>query len=367
MQNESISLYLKEGRSDKEYHAELLKKDGGFVVNFRYGRRGGPLKVGTKTAQPVSYEDAKKTYDKLVKEKTQKGYSTGEAGALYQDSEYANKFSGILPQLLNEIRTDEELEQFLTDDAYCAQEKFDGERRMLRKGSLSVEGEVHGVNKKGLMVSLPQSLVDHCQKFDAQHFIIDGELVGERLYAFDLLELNGTDLRSLSFKERTQRLNNALGRLAGPIYSVETVVGTKAKRAFLEAVKARKGEGIVFKRIDAPYVSGRPASGGDQIKYKLYATATCRVAGINGSKRSVFLELHDEKGLFHSVGKVSISVDHRIPCIGTQVEVRYLYAYKGGSLYQSTYLGERPDQDIGDASLAQLKYKPEHADEDDEA
>ena len=36
-----------------------------------------------------------------------------------------------------------------------------------------------------------------------------------------------------------------------------------------------------------------------------------------------------------------------------------MYAYKGGSLYQATYLNERDDIEAGDCVLRQLKYKAE--------
>lgn len=37
MQNETISLYFRENGSDKEYHADLVEAEGGYVVNTRYG------------------------------------------------------------------------------------------------------------------------------------------------------------------------------------------------------------------------------------------------------------------------------------------------------------------------------------------
>jgi bifunctional non-homologous end joining protein LigD len=42
MDAKSVSLYFKNGSSDKEYHATLEPKDDGFVVNFAYGRRTSP-------------------------------------------------------------------------------------------------------------------------------------------------------------------------------------------------------------------------------------------------------------------------------------------------------------------------------------
>ena len=57
---ERITLYYRQGSSDKIYHAELEPKDGGFVVNFAYGRRGSTLQTGSKTAQPLDYAAARK-------------------------------------------------------------------------------------------------------------------------------------------------------------------------------------------------------------------------------------------------------------------------------------------------------------------
>lgn len=70
----NISLYFKEGSSDKEYHVQMVKSGKGVVVNFQYGRVGNALQTGTKTPEPVSEEEAEKIYNKLVAEKKRKGY-----------------------------------------------------------------------------------------------------------------------------------------------------------------------------------------------------------------------------------------------------------------------------------------------------
>ena len=74
----SVSLYFKEGTSDKEYHIQLEEEPSGFVVNFQYGRVGSNLNAGTKTDSPVSLAEAEKIFAKLEKEKRAKGYSDGE-------------------------------------------------------------------------------------------------------------------------------------------------------------------------------------------------------------------------------------------------------------------------------------------------
>src|SRR5437867_12102728 len=127
MKAERISLYYKEGSSDKEYHASLEPKDDGFVVNFAYGRRGSTLQTGSKTPSPVDYDKAKKTYDKLVSEKMAKGYTPGESGTPYQQTTKEERATGLYPQLLNAI-DDAQAEKLIADPAWCMQEKYDGKR-----------------------------------------------------------------------------------------------------------------------------------------------------------------------------------------------------------------------------------------------
>jgi len=44
---ETITLYFRQGSSDKIYQAAIEPKDGGYTVNFAYGRRGSTLSTGT--------------------------------------------------------------------------------------------------------------------------------------------------------------------------------------------------------------------------------------------------------------------------------------------------------------------------------
>ncbi|MEM1294448.1 MAG: WGR domain-containing protein [Verrucomicrobiota bacterium] len=73
-------LFFQEGTSDKVYEVDLCEAgDGEFLVNFRYGRRGTSLKEGTKTPFPEPREKAEAIFEKLVTEKTRKGYQEGVA------------------------------------------------------------------------------------------------------------------------------------------------------------------------------------------------------------------------------------------------------------------------------------------------
>src|SRR5690349_2559091 len=127
---EKLTLYYREGSSDKIYQCGIESAGERFIVNFAYGRRGSTLNTGTKTNVPVDYEAAKRILDKLVKEKKAKGYTEGEQGTPYLHSE--SQPSGIVPQLLNPIDESEAL-NLIADERFCAQEKFDGRRLLIRR------------------------------------------------------------------------------------------------------------------------------------------------------------------------------------------------------------------------------------------
>jgi len=121
----SITLYYREGASDKVYQASIHPKDGGYVVTFAFGRRGSTLSTGMKTSTPVDYETAQRVFNRLIEEKTVKGYTPGEDGTPYRQTGKETQNSGIHCQLLNPINEDQ-LDSFLDDPVYCIQEKFDG-------------------------------------------------------------------------------------------------------------------------------------------------------------------------------------------------------------------------------------------------
>ena len=74
------------------------------------------------------------------------------------------------------------------------------------------------------------------------------------LYAFDLIEHDGIDLRDLPLVERKFRLFKLLGRAKHAIRFNEHLTGDGA--TVFEHASCRRLEGIVSKRTDAPYRSG---------------------------------------------------------------------------------------------------------------
>ena len=357
MQEESVSLRLKNGSSDKVYNAALTQEGDGWTVTFSYGRYGSALKPGSKTATPVPYEKAKPIYDKLVTSKTSKGYSPDGDGVAFSGTEHAGRVTGFQPQLLNAVDMEDIMAMVAAEPGkWVAQEKHDGERRGLKVEA----GKIVASNRKGLEVPVRKIAAHGLSDFE-----IDCEDMGEWMAPFDMLSIDGTDLRDRVTAERLDRLDtfSSLCKMAGAddVFRDCTTWDLDAPERVMEMVDAfrkRKAEGLVFKRLDVAYQAGRPNSGGSQLKLKFTNDITVRVASRTEGKRSVAMEmLHD--GAWTGVGNVTIPANHDMPEAGDLVDVNYLYAYEGGSLYQPVFRGKRTDYEAADCTTDKLVYKAE--------
>jgi bifunctional non-homologous end joining protein LigD len=129
----------------------------------------------------------------------------------------------------------------------------------LRARSFTIDGEAVVCGSDGIAM------------FDALHS--ERRLSEAFLYAFDLIEMDGEDLRSKPFSARKVKLARLLAHDPGGIVINEHV---EADGASVFAAACRMGlEGIVSKRIDAPYRSGRSR---DWIKTKNPACPAMRRA-----------------------------------------------------------------------------------------
>lgn len=351
MSEEAITLFFRENGSDKVYQASVEKEGSGFVVSYAYGRRGSTLTSGKKTQAPVSLEQARKIWQGLVNEKTKKGYTPSESGVPYRATTQENESSGISCQLLNPIE-ESEVASFIDDPKYYCQEKWDGRRCLLQK----TNGTVKGINRRGLYVGIPETIESAARQIPTD-MMIDGEAVGNDFHAFDILSLDGEDLRSRSYDDRLAILEGLLMVVnSRHLTCVETARASAEKEQLLNELRAENKEGIVFKDRTAKYVPGRPSSGGVARKLKFYAACTAIVAAIN-KKRSVQLAVY-ENGALVNVGNCSLRPSESAPEVGATVEIKYLYAFpNGGSLFQPTYLGVRDDVAASECTLSQLKFK----------
>ena len=220
---------------------------------------------------------------------------------------------------------------------------------------------VRGVNRKGFYVPLPTVMVDAIAStfpLSDQNTVIDGEIIGDVFYVFDLLQDRGECLRDADLMVRLNALVRIMARRDKVTLVFSKVYSSPSgKQSLIEEVRQSGREGVVFKRREAVATAGKPNSGGDWLKLKFYETATVRTASIHKSKRSVGMEVLDASGLWVGVGNVTVPANLPIPSAGDLIEVRYLNYNVGGSIYQPQLLGIRTDLDEADCVLSQLKVK----------
>ena len=349
----TTSLYFREGNSDKEYHVSVKPQGEGYIVNFAYGRRGNTLTTGSKTPNIVSLEQANAIHDRLVREKTAKGYRpNGESVTPYQQSGDEGNDSGIRCQLLNSVEEDN-LPHLLANHSHCLQQKFDGRRLMVRKSG----SNVIGINRRGRVVAIPAPIHRAVSEIE-EDFLIDGEAVGDVLHAFDLLEFEGKDLRSMRYLDRNAALMLLLTGSPLPLRVVCSNFSPADKHEMFHSLRQFGAEGVVFKELEAPFSPGRPNSGGTQVKFKFVESASFVVTSRN-EQRSVSLGLYDGDKLVPA-GNVTIPPNHAVPAPDEVVEVQFLYAFReSGSIYQPVYIGKRCDIPACECCVEQLKYKSE--------
>ncbi len=362
---DSISLYYKEGTHDKEYHLQIFgDEEHGFQLQYRYGKRGAKLTAKFKNPVPTDYQTVKALFDKEKNKQLKEGYTYGESGTPYEGTEGQGKVSGLRPMLLSEIDEEEAL-KLINDDEWVLQEKKNGVRQIVRKSKKTLEG----VNKKGLITSLPQTTADAirqaCGEADA---VIDGELVGEVLWMFDLLSMGIHAFADQPYDTRLGSIQEWLPETIGGFQCnayfkmVPTAVGKSSKKALFAALKKDNAEGVVFKRLDAPYKAGRSDTAK---KFKFYATATVRCKFLN-DKNSFRMEMLS-KGDWIEVGDCTFYPTKYTPKPGDFIEVRYMYAFPQGSLYgPPVLLEQRTDCDEGDCVISQLKMKQGTISDDEE-
>lgn len=348
---ESIALYFRDSHSDKVYNVSLEENLGTYTVNFSYGRRGSSLSTGSKCSN-VSLNQARSCYDKLVKEKTDKGYKSNGGASSIVTSANAGIDSGVRPQLLNEIE-ESEVEKYLVDTNWCAQEKFDGRNRLIIKR----DKVVSGANRKGLVVPIENKLGAAIKLLLIKDVDLNGEDMGNRVEIFNLI------VPDIGYGKRYGMLRELFRHYVhntAPLYGfniVQTAWTEPEKRALYKKLKDDNAEGIVFKNIYGLYSPGRPNSGGDELKFKFCTEATCFVTEIHNTKRSVGLAVFSDTGDLINIGNCTIYPNQNIPDVGDIVEVKYLYYFPGGSLFQPVYKGVRDDMSVSDCTVKQLKVK----------
>jgi bifunctional non-homologous end joining protein LigD len=360
MQTERAELYFRQGSSDKVYHLQLENVDDKWSVEAQWGRRGSALQSDAK-ANGVPYEEAKLVYDRILREKTGKGYQIAQATTngdtpISVGLPATKEHSGHVPELLTPIEEPEAL-RLAEDVTWWFQQKFDGRRLAVQKA----DGKYSGINKLGQIIPIDSRLSESLGLVQAKTFLADGEITDSHFYTWDLLSVNDTDLRAEPYEIRYVHLTRLFRGAHQTLRVCETAMTLKAKRGFVKAVHDANAEGFVCKNRYAAYAGGRA---GQHFKGKFVATASFIVGPKPDKKadnghRSVAVYLLDENRP-RFMGTVGVPERYPLPRVEQVVEVRYLYCHPGpeGKLIQAKYFGKvRDDIDLSECTVSQLKLK----------
>lgn len=208
----------------------------------------------------------------------------------------------------------------LEDVTYMYPDIVEGVKKEINANELIIEGEAIGYNPKTGEFLPFQETVQRKRKYDIKEKAIEVPL---KLFAFELLYLNGKNFIKLPFIERRRALekvtikNTNISKQIIVVDDQEEVDKEDRLEEIFDKAIAKKLEGVIAKKIDGIYQPG--ARGWNWIKYKrsysskINDTIDCLVMGYDFGKgkrtgfgMGAFLVgiLDKDKDLFVTVAKI---------------------------------------------------------------
>jgi ATP-dependent DNA ligase len=217
-------------------------------------------------------------------------------------------------------------ELFVQDDKYAVSQKFDGRRMTIQTAP------VRAFNRLGEEIAVPASLVSEFGHI-SNRWLFDGELLANGTYhVFDLLETPQGPCRQQPWEIRQALLTRIFENVFDYAFLVKQVRGEEEKYNFLSKCRGQDAEGVMFARVDAPYIKRRTKN---LIKFKFVKQVDCVVTakGLD-DKDNLELAVYRD-GEIVNVGRCSaLTGDGPDVKVGDVVTVDILYATNKGRLYQ---------------------------------
>jgi predicted DNA-binding WGR domain protein len=260
----------------------------------------------------------------------------------------------VVRPMLAETVAPERLESLLSDDRYVAQLKLDGDRFVVEV----VDGVVQVFNRQGVpkTSNVAESVLAPLRQLSEGRWVFDGEIIGRKLWLFDLLDAGGQLAPDAAFRDRHVALTTVLETLNPDQASIGLLgyaFGTAAKRELLATAQADNREGIILRDADAAYAPGRRSSGLLRVKFVREVDAHVVEIATSTGKQNAALAVYDDHGGAVAIGRVSTIGKGTIK-VGDVVEVRFLYTV-GDRLYQPRIVRVRTDKLGAECSARQLE------------
>ncbi len=224
-------------------------------------------------------------------------------------------------------------DDFPTGDAWEYEPKWDGFRTLVHR-----DGDRLSLVSRGArdMTRYFPEMRAPLLALAAEQYVLDGELVvvtssgldfdalGQRIHpadsrvrmlsertpasfvAFDLIALDGHDLRGQPLQSRRERLERLLAGTPPPVHMTPYTREVEMAREWFELFEGAGLDGVIAKAWDQPYVPGKRL----WVKIKHERTCDCVVIGWRWDKEhralgSLLLGLYDGAGHLHYVGHTS--------------------------------------------------------------
>jgi len=259
----------------------------------------------------------------------------------------------IKAELLQDA-SDAIIKRLTFDSGWVFQEKHNGDRRLIeRQGSVVRDYNRNGEPGKGLPSSVRAAVLAH----PMYRFIIDVELVRDKIYIFDLLYYGDDAFVSqpYSYREATVHAQFSGFDHIIPVKSART---PEEKVVLIKHLKDANAEGFVAKELRAPY---RPADNNRRYNYRYKFWKILDAVVIGDSTKRVEGKLRDSVrlGCFDANGRLkdicgSTKKSAFVLNPGDVIELKYLYGTGTLDVVQPTILRKRTDKAPALCTLDQI-------------
>lgn len=245
--------------------------------------------------------------------------------------------------------------ELLGSDDWVMQPKIDGERLLVAV----LNGEVRGWNRAGTQVTVGSKIAESMVA-PGMNFMLDGELVGNRLLVFDAPAVEGFCDETTVLSDRLTVLSKLMGiwKPGEHIRQVMSPDDSVSKMDMLQAVYERNGEGVMFKAKRSLYRYGDRSR--EWLKLKRYHSVDCVVVSESEDRNSVTVSVYRDGQLVDpdgdGVGTVgTLTGDGPRVKVGDVIEVRVLYTSKSGKIVQPTMPRIRGDKSPVECTFDQIE------------
>lgn len=251
-------------------------------------------------------------------------------------------------------------ETFCASDRWWMDQKADGDRLLIELTGDTPK--LYNRNREPYTRHVDSAILAELTELGTEGmFILEGELVGIKLWLFDVRFVANRDGQILfdeqdTFEKRRTALEYIGGNFmpSGPVRVIPCRKTAASKRRHFRMLEQLGAEGVIFRAIDAPYKRGKSSNA---YKVKFTSTVDCFISdlGIDG-KDNCELSVASVDGNGVVVGKCS-TLGKDPFAIGDIVEVRYLYIRDiyDPHLVQPRILRKRTDKNPNDCSIDQFE------------